>query len=336
MSGHEANENTGAGGVAPLAVRLRMAADGELEAADREALEAHLARSLEDRARIQFEQELKGAVGRVMDGATAPASLRARVVEIIEASREDAAASAPESEPMAAVAPTVESVEAAPSVEPESAPERMAPMTREPSFWSRRGVLGGLAAAAVLALATVFIVRMAGITSVPLSADQEAYRAQLVRHVAGEHRRMEDPDAASRKLAMHEPDEVERFFSEVMDAPGGEVRQLIESTAQCVFSGAGNCRIPGADGAAAHVMLSVGSESGSAPVSVFVSADPHQLPMDPGETYVIDTGACGEGGTRVLAWTDGRLLYLVVSEAERRACPAVLKRLGRPGPGRKL
>ncbi len=327
MSEHGAKQDAGqdAGQEGSLAVRLRMAADGELDGALLESLETHLERSLEDRARIQFERELREAVGRVMVGANAPDALRARVSQIAEASRDADSAPALFQE-----AAPQDSRDEAP------APERMAPLTRRTSFWTRREFVGGLAAAAVLALASVFVVRMAGITSVPLNAQQEAYRTELVQHVAKEHQRMEDPEAASRKLGMHEPAEVEAFFSEVIEAPSGAVKRLIESTAECVFSGAGNCHIPGVDGAAAHVMLRVKLGERTAPVSVFVCPDPGQLPMKVGETYVIDTDACGMGTSRVLAWSDGKLLYVVVSKATAKACPSVLTRLGRKSPGGRL
>ncbi|MEZ6242720.1 MAG: hypothetical protein R3B57_06715 [Phycisphaerales bacterium] len=323
MSGHEARQD----GTEPsLAARLRMAADSELGEPEREALESHLARSLEDRARIQFERELRDSVGRVMGGVRAPESLRARVGEIIAASREDAAGRAE--------TPVV-SHQAHQSHE-DRGPARLASHTRQRSFWTRRHAMGALVAAAVLVVASVFIVRMASITRVPLNAAQESYRAELVHHVANEHRRMEDPEARDQKLVMHDPEEVERFFDEVIDAPEGDVKDLIESTAGCAFSGAGNCHVPGATGASAHIQLDVKVGAAVTPVSVFVCADPGELPLQVGTTYVIDTEACGEGKTRVLAWTDGRLLYVVVSGTVHDACPSILARLGRPSPSRRL
>ena len=69
---------------------------------------------------------------------------------------------------------------------------------------------------------------------------------------------------------------------------------------------------------------------------MFVCADPGELPMKPGVTYAVDAEACGVGGTRVLAWTDGRLLFVVVSDATDDACPSVLAQLGRPGATQQL
>lgn len=333
MTGPGADDGFPLGAQAALGVRLRAAADQELGDSEREALETHLARSLEDRSRIQFERELRDAVGRAMGGVRAPESLRARVQEIMDAAREDAM--------QAAAAPGMSIVQEAPN-EPEpqsaadSAPERLAPITRERSFWSRRQIMSGLAAAAVLVVASVFVWSMSGISVVPLSSDQEAYRAQLVRHVASEHERMEDPQAARRKLVMHEPLEVESFFLEVIGAPSADVRKLIEDTANCVFSGAGNCHVPGADGAAAHITFDVLVGDRRAPVSVFVSRDPGRLPIETGVTYAIDAKACGAPGERVLAWTDGRLLYVMVSKEADDACTSMLSRLGRPAPSKRL
>lgn len=325
MSVDGANFGLGGGAEEALSVRLRMAADGELGEAEREALEAHLARSLEDRARIQFERELRESVGRVMGGVRAPDALRARVSEIMAAAREGVAGLEDEAyaEPEAA--------REAP------APVRLAPATRRRSFWSRRQTLGALAAAAaVLLTASVFVWQIASMTRVPLNAAQETYRAELVRHVAGEHRRMDDPEARGRKLVMHEPAEVERFFAEVIDAPEGDVRELIEGTATCIFEGAGNCHVPGATGASAHIRLDVRVGDAQTPVSIFVCPDPGTLPIEVGATYLIDAAACGEGATRVVAWTDGRLLYVLVSGTVHDACPSVLSRLGRPMPSRRL
>lgn len=58
---------------------LRMAADGELTAEQLQALRAHLAANPEDRAFVEFERQLRAAIGRVMGEASAPPQVRARV-----------------------------------------------------------------------------------------------------------------------------------------------------------------------------------------------------------------------------------------------------------------
>ncbi len=300
----------------PDAAIMRMAADGELTDDQRERLDRLLSRSLEGHARIQFERELRGAVGRVMGASSAPASLRASVERIVESARD--------SEP----APELKLTEAPrPGA---SMPEPLRAQTRSRSFWARRqSLVGALAAVLVVGVASVLVWQATRLAGVSLTAAQTDYRSRLVSHVAGEHRRVIDPTVAANKLSLHEPEEVRAFFQQVVGSVPS-MEGLTVGTPEMVFVGAGNCHVPGSDGSSAHLRLDLIAPDGSVArvVSVFVKADHGELPMEPGVTYALDTKACGQSGTRVLAWTDGGLAYFMVADAINDGCVAVLERLG--------
>ena len=168
--------------------------------------------------------------------------------------------------------------------------------------------------------------RLAGAS---LNASQLDYRSRVVGHVAGEHRRVINPDVAASKLSLHEPGEVRAFFEQVVGSVP-PMEGLTSGTPTLVFAGAGNCHVPGSDGSSAHLRFDLVGPDGSVEqvVSVFVKPDHGELPMEPGITYSLDTKACGEPGTRVLTWTDGTLVYFIVADILNDGCVKVLTHLG--------
>ncbi len=310
----------------PDAALMRLAADDELSDEQRETLDRLLSRSLEGHARVQFERELRGAVGRVMGATSAPASLRASVERIIESARD--------SEPT----PELKLTEAPKPGSGASMPVPLRVQTRSRSFWARRqSLVSVLAAVLVVGVASVLVWQATRLAGVHLTDAQMDYRSRLVGHVAGEHRRVIDPAVAASKLSLHEPEEVRAFFQQVVGSVPS-MEGLTVGTPEMVFVGAGNCHVPGSDGSSAHLRLDLIAPDGSVErvVSVFVKADHGELPLEPGVTYALDTKACGESGTRVLAWTDGGLVYFMVADAINDGCVAVLEHLGVKKPSQGL
>ncbi len=317
------NTNTGGGAAMSDAALLRAAADDELTSEQRDRLDRHLSRSLEGHARIQFERELRSAVGRVMGVPTAPAALRAGVERIIESARDSEPT--PEFKPAEAVRET-------------GGVEALRVQTRSRSFWANRQAwMGALAAVLVVGVASVLVWQAASLVGVQLTDDQRDYRSRLVGHVASEHRRVIDPAVAATKLSVREPEEVQAFFRQVVGSTPS-VPGLTEGTPSLAFVGAGNCHVPGSDGSSAHLRFDVIGPDGSVErvVSVFVKTDNGELPLEAGVTYAMDTKACGESGTRVLVWSNGGLVYFMVADAINDGCVAVLEHLGVARPSKSL
>ena len=323
------NDNSGAtGGQTPMsdAALLRAAADGELSAEQREQLDRHLSRSLEGHARIQFEKELRDAVGRVMQMPAAPTALRASVGRIIESARD--------SEPT----PELKLTEAPAPAKPAREDERPSIQTRPAPFLVKRQAwMSALAAVLVVGVASVLVWQATKLAGVQLTDDQRDYRSRLVGHVADEHKRVINPQVAASKLSLHEPEEVRAFFQQVVGSVP-EMQGLTVGTSTLSFAGAGNCHVPGSDGGSAHIRFDLIAPNGAVKqiVSVFVKADNGELPLTPGVTYAMDTKACGQSGTRVLTWTDGTLVYFMVADTINDGCSAVLAHLGIDRPSKSL
>lgn len=310
----------------PDGALLRAAADGELSDEQGEQLDRYLSRSLEGHARVQFERELRDAVGRVMDTPAAPRALRDKVERIIEGARD--------SEPAPEL--KLSGSNAAPAASASAAP--LSVQTRSRSFWANRQAwAGALAAVLVFGVASVLVWQATRLAGVQLTDDQRAYRSQLVGHVADEHRRVMDAQVAASKLSLHEPEEVRAFFQQVVGSVP-EMQGLTVGTPTLEFAGAGNCHVPGSNGSSAHLRFDLIAPDGSIEqvVSVFVKADNGELPIEPGVTYALDTKACGQAGTRVLTWTDGSLVYFIVADVINDGCVTLLKHLGVDNPSKGL
>lgn len=168
-----------------LAELLRMAADGELDAVGRAALEARADES--DEARIAFERELRRAVGRTMgEPAAAPESLRARIEGLV-AAENPAAQDRGEAGPI----------------------------------WSFAGRWMAVAAALLLVGAAVAMAVRTGAPSGPTFASSDA-QVQLAGFMAREHDACADLGAKfQRKMSCRERKEAAAMLEEVVGAPAG-------------------------------------------------------------------------------------------------------------------
>ncbi|MBX3324061.1 MAG: hypothetical protein KF757_13855 [Phycisphaeraceae bacterium] len=279
---------------------VRLASDGELTPAQAEALEALVAQKPELVESIAFERRMHESIGRVMGAVVTPAGLAGRVRAAIQAE-----------------AMTSERVDA------------LAEETRKRGFWQRRQVVGAMAAAVVLSLMAGILWQAFSIVNVPLDASQQAFRQELVSFVSAEHARTaQDQSLRAEKLVLHEALEAEGVLAEKF------ARRVVIPDCQkraVQFMGAGSCQIPGG-GPSAHVMLQpdVGPT-----LSLFVTSFTGQLPMVEGKTYVVNTKACGQPGTRIFSWVEGGLVYVLVLD-EVKGCERMLSLLGLAMPTRGL
>jgi hypothetical protein len=274
------------------AMLVRLAADGELSERDAARLEALRAGNPQIDHAIEQERALRAAVGRVMGSVAAPHGLRERVVAGL---RESEAADA--------------------------GVESRGEQTRRTEFWRRRSVAGAIAAALLMALTAGLLWQALSLSRVPLDETQMAFRQQLVGFVSSEHARtLGSESARESKLVMHEEVQASAALTEKLAhrvaLPDCGARKL-------KFLGAGFCKVPG-QGASAHLMIQ--PEIGPM-LSLFVKEYSGELPMVEGQTYVVDTKACGEAGTRIFAWLEDGLAYFLVLE-EVAGCEKVLAELG--------
>lgn len=258
-------------------VLVRAGADGELSASQEARLRALVSSRPEVGASLAFERSLRGAVGRAMGDVRAPAGLRERVMRAVEADGASA-----------------EGI------------ERASEQTRQPGFWQRRTWLSAMAAVLVVALGIGLIAQAWSIGRGGLDAGQSAYRQELVGFVAREHARTAGNEEARRsKFVLPEPVVAAQELTTVMHS---SVAIPACDKGKLKFLGASLCKVPG-EGPSAHIMVE--PEIGPT-MSLFVRHHGGELPMREGSTYVVDTKACGQGGTRVFAWVEGDLAYFLV------------------------
>jgi len=269
-----------------LARLIRSSVDGELTREEEQALLAHLEREPGDAARVEFERELKSAVGRSMRGAyAAPPGLRDRVQAAI--SGEEAA-------------------------RPQPVVEVMAARTRERSFW--RGTAGRLvAAAAVIAIAfgtwTVFRPGLQG----QVFTEPEG-RVQLAGFLTREHRFCdEDKDFAARKLICRDPARLSENCEQWIGT-SVPLAQLFEGPVRLV--GMGPCAVPGR-GRSVHMQMElqqVGDPS-QAMASLFIQEGSAGEELRTSEVYRLDEG--GDGVT-ITVWRDEttNLVFYLVCEGQ--------------------
>jgi hypothetical protein len=272
-------------GEMPIGALLRAEADGELTAAERPTLDRHLAAHPEDRGCIKFEMDLRAACGRVMSGgsvAAAPAGLRERIGRSIE------------EVPGAAVPATSDGARG-----------------RTRRLWP-------LLAAAVLVLAAAPLVYLVA-TGYFEPVGTPAGKAHLARFVCSEHNRCGRTEAALRaKATVYDLAGAPAAFQPLL---GGTLSIGALEKAGFEFRGAGPCIVPG-KGRSVHMLFrSPGvsiPENVAAPrdenLSVFVQTDTGELPVSPGVTYRLGDAAAGR--PLVLVWSQGGLLYYLVTDNE--------------------
>ncbi|MBL8764948.1 MAG: hypothetical protein JNM07_11825 [Phycisphaerae bacterium] len=311
----------------PTSVLLRAGADGELSPEGQARLEEHLRAHPDDRARLRFEQQLRGAVGRAMRaGETlAPAGLRDRVLARVHASPAD---------PHAPVAPTMLLTDHAPR-----------PRVRT------LGIALRVAAAIALVAGLGYLASRSGPGSVArdglpvITADLGvAAWSKAADFVSGEHERCAgSPEALQRKLKIGPAADVPAQIESLVGRPLGVAEM---ERAGFEFLGAGPCHVPG-PGASVHLMFAPKPDTGpadrpaSSKVSLFVQKDLGHLEMRSGVVYSIgagwrattppaSTGPHPNPRGTIFVWrSEGLIFYLVSGNAE--ACDTLRKSLNQAG-----
>lgn len=325
-------------------VRLRAVADGELgseHAADHEA------------GAVAFERRLRASVAAAMRSpeTSSPEGLIDRVRDAIARDRGPEAATDhgvtdPGQERSGAEAHTTRDT----SPEPADAAggladrlERRAEHTRSRTFWSRPALAAGAGiAAALAALFGLIVVNGAGpggpggIGGGTVAAG-EGYTVRLAQFVAGEHDRVTaSPAAARHKLFVRSHDDAVERMMDRLGAPGS-MQDLRMARDALRFRGLGDCAVPG-DAPSCHAQFTLVSPSGrESVVSLFLKRAEGLLDLEPGVTYEVDTGACGVEGSRIIVWSDGELVHvLVASDPAGEVCDEVLDDMGLPMPTARL
>jgi hypothetical protein len=262
-----------------LASLLRAAADGELSPGQRRELDAHLRANPGDQTRIDFEQRLRGAVGRTMEAPRAPDALRGRIAALAE--------------------------------QPESLPEHLSEQTRRPMYWSR--ARSHLAAVAALLVLVFGAWQLSHILSPGPGPSQEAYSVQLAGFLGREHSRCSrDPEAAARKFHVRDVQDLPVLARDWVGQPVN-LEELFVSPVE--FMGAGRCGVP-SKGKSIHVRVAVPRPDGpgSCRVSLFIKQDGGELPMEDGVTYRLTPPASEESAKEFIVWRCGSLVYFLVCD----------------------
>ncbi|MEO1583670.1 MAG: hypothetical protein AAFR96_03745 [Planctomycetota bacterium] len=311
---------------------IRAAADGEITAEQERKLELLIESDPDVARRIESDRQLRSAVGRALSSSasapmTAPAGLRERVAaamateKLVEEADERQAAGGPAAD--------------------QDVPSRMAPATRDRSFWAGPASRVLAAAAALTLVATVFVVSRGSIDDSVVGS-----RTRAVQFVASEHGRcVADLAPGAGKFQVTAASEMPGVAGNVL---GQEVTlaSLIQSGVQNVsFVDAGRCHVPGGGGSM-HLRFEapIGPADAATGLpcveqfSLFVQEDRGRLGLDDGVTYELDPS---DGGTvdvkspTVYVWARGGLVYyLVVNNAA--ACGELRQQLSVPETVRDL
>lgn len=268
-------------------VLLRAAADDQLSPEQADALAAHLSAHPEDSARIEYEQQLCRACGRVMGDVQTPAGLRDRINAAIAADAEahdDALA---------------------------DRLEQQAELTRDRSFWS--GVRGQLiAAAAVVVLAVALVVMIQSMRSGP--APGAPSFVQIAGFVAKEHNHCDlDPTYTHSKIEVSDPSKLPDYLQSIL---GTSVQDTLFSQ-DLEIIGAGRCHVPG-KGQSVQIRLR-SKNGGGEPVSLWLQEDTGELDIKEGVTYALRADPNAPPCGSILLWKrDGLLYYLVCNGDQTR------------------
>ncbi len=302
-----------------IAELLRAAADEELCPEGKQCLEAHLGAHPEAASQVEFERALRRCCGRVMAQETrCTEALRARIGAMALGSRgEDVA---------------------------DSVVETMGDRTRERSFWARSPMMGALAAVLVLA-GGALIYQSIGVAGQGGSAVAPTtpvdYAQRVGDFVAREHVRCSVDQAANAKFDERDlSDAVARFASEFarpVAIPASIGDGLEGSGVRMSFYGGGACHLPSTS-RSAHLRFDAQRGGGGEPirVSLFIAPDPGLLGIEEGVTYSVASEACTENGEALYMWTEGGVLYVLVSEADESLCAPVRTMMKAPDEVRSL
>lgn len=298
-----------------IAALLRAEADGELTDAQREHLDAYMAKCPETKSccesQIAFEQAMKSCCARAMTKPCCPDALRAKVMGMTQ-SRSAADAS---------YADRI---------------ERSNEQTKQRGFWARFGVqspMMGVAAALLMMVAGTLIWQsMTYVTnSAPehLNASQASYFNRVSNFVVKEHNRCCDDKVAEAKLIKNDIQQATDYFSERFGHPL-VLPDMVKAQGKIEFFGGGDCSVPSTRRSGHLRFDAIGPDGQRISLSLFVSPDPHLLPMQEGITYPLDAKACQDANARLFAWTANGIQYLLVSEADEKMCKIVRDMMNAP------
>lgn len=292
-----------------IAALIRAAADGQLDAEQAAALEAHRAANPGECACIDHaigcEKQLRSACGRVLSDCPPPSrKLYETVAAIAAQSRNQSRAST-------------------------TGVETRAAETRERSFWA-----GFAAGPFVRSLGAVAALLLIGLTlflfGSPVTDATAAHAREVARFVSGEHNRCElDPNAAAKKFDIAEIDRVpERYAG--LTGRSLTLDDLLDTRAAGLrFLDAGTCHVPGSE-ASVHIRFETTTQpEGEQPsiISLFIQPDNGYLHLEEGKAYRLRAENASD--KTVLTWArDGRRYTLVSDRPE--PCPKVLSACGLP------
>jgi hypothetical protein len=269
--------------------RLRAVADGEIH---------EQPASDEDRARVDFEIELRKRIAKAMSSdAVAPAELRTRIEQIFAEQREQ---------------PSV--------IRPDHGD------TRSRSFWQRHS--GLLSAAAVLAIC-VALVAMSFNRSTPQGGNGTALAGITlpISQIAGfAHRQHESCDPTvedtMRKFQARSHADAIAFAEDRLGSVPAVIRDHLDALEPegFRFIGLGGCRVPGT-GPSVHALFvhdGSGSLEGCQKVSLFIQADPGEHGL---QRTICILNRCARSKRQTLAlWqADGFLYYIYTANEDARA-----------------
>jgi hypothetical protein len=269
---------------------LRLGADDELTAPERDRLAAHLRAHPEDAARLDTERALRARVGRILDRSPgAPADLRDSVASIL---RSDASE---------------------------------APVIRrtDRSFWRRSLAPLAIAASLVFVVSASIVIRQAAVRSTDAAWMDANLGAEVAGFVEREHSRCVGlDDATNMKFVTSTLDGAHALIEERL---GAGARTLDLSGQGLELTGAGACHVPG-EGRSVHLLYRPVDGDGGA-VSLFVQAGaPDFRGVDSSCLCLTDLVE----GEEVLVWRrDGLVFYLVCPAGESLA-PGILTALDAP------
>lgn len=293
---HSFNKDLPQGDKLSVAALLRCAADGELTTEQEAQLCAHLDESPGCTQRIEFEQRLRAACCDCFSGEqTCPDELRSSIESMLGSEQT-----------------------AAHHAEPErTQPERLAPITRNPSFWNGGAVARGLAMAAVLVLAVTLAFQVGQRTGmIGQNGSQVLLAARATEFVELEHHRCQlltDPTVAA-KFTATSPEELPQAFETVMGRTV-TLEDVIAHADSIQFIDAGKCGVPGA-GKSLHIRMSTLDEGTPRTASLFVQQDRGGLQLEEGRSYHL-AGGDGMDKPCVFVWkNDGMLFWLVCDRSD--------------------
>lgn len=300
-----------------------MGADGELTPDQERSLELHLETVPADAARIEAETKLREAVDRVASsGPATPAGLYDRVAAAL------ADLKVAEFDP-----DLVRPSASAPAPTTQDLPGRLAPLTRDRSFWTRVSPWNLTAAAAVLALGAVATVLL---LSKPQSLPEQmvASRTAAVQFVAREHGRcFLDLAPGAEKFRLTSSAGLPEFAADVIGREVALADLLASGAENLRFIDAGPCGVP-RGGRSMHLRfeMPIAGEPEPTAVSLFVQRYTGEQGLDEGTTYALDPAAGADlelKSPTVYTWLrDGLVYYLVIDDA--KACSTARQEMAAP------